>query len=25
MMRGPFSGLDSREGLREDNFYTCAE
>jgi hypothetical protein len=25
MMRGPFSGLDSREGLREDNFYTCAD
>jgi hypothetical protein len=25
MMRGPFSGLESREGLREDNFYTCAE
>ena len=25
MMRGPFCQLDSREGLREDNFYTCAE
>lgn len=25
MMRGPFCALDSREGLREDDFYTCAE
>ena len=24
-MRGPFCQLDSREGLREDDFYTCAE
>ncbi len=25
MMRGPFCHLDSREGLREDDFYTCYE
>lgn len=25
MMRGPFCHLDSREGLKEDNFYNCAE
>jgi hypothetical protein len=25
MMRGPFCGLDSREGMRADDFYTCAE
>lgn len=25
MMRGPFSALDSREGLKEDDFFTCAE
>lgn len=25
MMKGPFYNLDSREGLREDNFVTTAE
>lgn len=25
MMRGPFSTLDSRLGLGEDDFYNCAE
>jgi hypothetical protein len=25
MMRGPFYQLDSSEGLKEDDFYTCAE
>lgn len=25
MMKGPFCQLDSREGLREDDFYTCSE
>ena len=25
MMKGPFCQFDSREGLRDDDFYTCAE
>ena len=25
MMRGPFSSLDSKDGLKEDNFYVSAE
>ena len=25
MMRGPFCILDSKEGLRDDDFYTCTE
>lgn len=25
MMRGPFYQLDSREGLKDDDFYACAE
>lgn len=24
-MRGPFCNLESREGLKEDDFYTCAD